>query len=325
MFRTKKLVSQCREFLKRLPYLLLPPETQRLDQLVPALVDVLTKESNEWVLKEAVRLIGMIGPLALPAIPSIVALIGKNPITRTEEEIRFRLDRKQPWVCGCATFEAMSALKRIAPRKAIEELGKLCNDSDPQVRFRVVLTLEKIGDPGDVVIPLLVEVLKDEEVKNRRAAVLALWKYPTLGENILDAVLSLTTDEDPLVRIRSDYLLVSKRSGYQRLYADTTLELLSVLMRNAEEKPPTVAYDAIHTVCMVGRDAAHLVDLILEALQTNIIVATPLYCAISGALQEIGTHYASLRKMIRASLRKMAAAGNKAAEHLYVDFCIIPS
>ena len=324
MIMTKHLVSQCRELLKTLPYSLLPPESNRLDQFVPALVEVLTNESNEEVLKEAVRLLGMVGPLALPAIPTVVALIAKNPISPTEEEIRLSLDRKQPWVCGWATREAMSALERISPRKAIEEMGKLCHDPDPQVRFRAVLTLEKIREPADEVIPRLVEVLRDGEVKNRREVVLALWRYPALGENILDALLSLTTDEDPLVRIRSDFLLFSKRSGYQRLYADTAFELSSLLLRTAEENPPT-AFDALQTVCMLGSDASHFVDLILDALQSNVTVTIHVSYAISSALHGIGSHYPLLRKMIRSSLRKMAAAGNKAAEHAYVFFCNVPS
>lgn len=324
MIMTKHLVSQCREFLKTLPYSLLPPESNRLDQLVPALIEVLTNESNEDVLKEAVRLLGMIGPLALPSIPTVVALIAKNPITPTEEEIRLSLDRNQPWVCGWATWEAMSALERISPRKAIEEMGKLCHDPDPQVRFRAVLTLEKIREPSDEVIPRLVEMLRDEEVKIRREVVLTLWRYPGLGENILDALLSLTTDEDPLVRIRSDFVLAGKRSGYQRLYTDTAFELVSLLLHTAVENPPT-AFDAIRTVCMLGSDASHFVDLILDALQSNVTVTIHVSYAISSALHGIGSHYPLLRKMIRSSLRKMAAAGNMAAEHAYVFFCNVPS
>jgi hypothetical protein len=310
---TTDLRSKCQDFLERQGYLLTSPETIGLDELVPPLIQILANVNDEHLLEEAVRYLGMIGRAAEPAIKPLVLLIARNPITPTVDEIQLNLSRNKPWMCGQATRAAMDAMRQICPEKAIEAIDMLCHDADPQVRFQAALALQAIGEPADRVIPRLVELSRDRESQIRRTAVLALWPYQSLGEETLYTLLARSTDPDLIVRVRVDYLLASKLSGYQRRYPDGIIDLANLLCSTVDVENDITAVDIIRTIPMMGNDATRFAKRIMDLLQSKVSVAIPAIAAISMALREIVHHYPSLRKLVLSSLRQIAVPGNQVA------------
>jgi hypothetical protein len=280
------------------------------EELVHSLLQILVKESNEALLEDAINHLGMIGPPAEPAILALANIIARNPITPTPDELRLNLDRNIPWGAGRAAFAAMEALKRISPKKAIEVIGVQCDDSDPQIRFRALLTLQVIAEPIERVVPRLVEFSRDPETKIRRAAILALWAYQNLDEAALNSLLPLTADLDSIVRLRTDYLLASKLSGYQRRYIDGINDLVNMLRPTTDAH---TAHDIIRTVSLMGSDAVNLVESIVELLRSKSPITTYSACAIVNILREIVCHHPSLAMMIRLYLNEIGVPDNEAA------------
>lgn len=309
--------GKCREFLaKHRPHALLPPAESGPTGWVSPLVKILYDETNEQILEQAARYLGMIGTAAVSAVDPLVTIIRRNPITPTRDEIELKLDRNLPWTISTATRAALDALRQISPGKGIRAISELCNDVDPQVRYRAALTLQTLCEPADHVVPLLMEFLHDPAPEIRRAAILALWQYATLDEATLDAALLRTMDKDLIVRLRADYLLAKKLSNYQRKYPNGASELFE-LIRSTEGPIPI---DATETVCMIGEDAGPLVEEIVGLLQPDTILQMPAVTAIAFFLGEIILRFPSLATQIHFSLEKIASPTNQSGR--FVKACL---
>jgi HEAT repeat protein len=95
--------------------------------------------------------------------------------------------------------QALWALNALSPeaRLLLPELKRAATDANAEVRLQTVGFMAKLGAP---VVPLLLEALRDKDVKVQRQAVAALQTIETDDEALLKAVAPLLKDEDATVR-----------------------------------------------------------------------------------------------------------------------------
>jgi hypothetical protein len=308
-----ELLSQCRDFLERCGYW--PPGSQAIttNELLRALMQVVARVSDEHALAEAARYLSFMGPAAEPAIQELVLLIARNPITPTAEEVELGLNRDGPWICGRAALAAMEAIKSISPENGVKALANLCLHPDPQVRFRAICALQTIGKPAQSIIPLLLNMLRDQVQAVRRSAVLALWSYSELPDESLDTILLLVQDSDPITRIRADYLLASRFSGYQRKLPDSVGDLASLLFNAVDIQDMDVMAEIIKTIPMIGADAQNLANAVISYINCKPSAPITAIAPIVVVLREIIFHCSWLKKDVMSALQKIARLGSQTA------------
>jgi len=253
------------------------------------------------------------GPAAEGAIQELVLLIARNPITPTAEEVELHLIRGGPWVCGRAALAAMEAIQSISPENGVKALANLCLHTDPQVRFRALRALQTIGKPAPCIIPFLLNLLHDPVEAIRRSAVLALWSYSELPHESRDTILLLVQDPDPITRIRADYLLASRFSGYQRKLPDSIEDLARLLLNAVDVQDIDVIAEIIRTIPMIGADAQDLAKAVISYIDCKPSAPIAAIAAIVAVLREIISHYSWLKKDVMSALQKIARVGNQTA------------
>ena len=105
-------------------------------------------------------------------------------------------------LCGCS---------KAPPTMAGSKWAAVLRDPDPKLRKKAVFTLGNIGPSDPVVLPALLEALKDANADVRCEAILALVKY---GPGAKDAIPVLTEVQ------------AKERDATARAYAAEALEKL---------------------------------------------------------------------------------------------------
>ena len=135
---------------------------------------------------EAARAFATLGPVASPAVPELLALLGDE-----KEDVR---------------AAAVSALARIGP-SAIAGLRQAVEDRADAIRLRVVAALGLSGDAAPETVAVLVRAVEDRAAKVRRAAIDALGRLGAGTPEVLATLRAAGNDPDPTTRTRAGVIL----------------------------------------------------------------------------------------------------------------------
>jgi len=130
----------------------------------------------------ACRAVGMLGPLAAPAVPALAELVGAE-------------NRR-------VAQTAMEALGEVGPAaaEAVPQLAVALTDRNPLVRLRAATTLGLIGERAGAAVPALAGGLGDESEQVVAACVEALGRIGPGAAEASPALASLAAHESELVR-----------------------------------------------------------------------------------------------------------------------------
>jgi len=205
---------------------------------VPALLETL--KSPEVVFLEPFVL-GTLGKIGADAVPDLKA-------TLTAKEYRQRRG-------------AAYALGLIGPpaADAVKPLGKMLQAPEADLRSLAARALGKIGKDAEETLPLLQELLADKEPGPRIQAAAAYWLIGGLPIGMPVLVQALK-DEDVKVREQACKALV-ELSGSKRVPPPTALQ--SALADSA----PSVRALAAEALGKIGNDATHLLPALRKAFK----------------------------------------------------------
>ena len=214
---------------------------------------------------------------------------------------------------------AEAALVQGAGR-SLPLLRQFLNRRDEDLQLKTLEIIRRIGPPA---IPLLVELLRHEEVSLRRSAVDALIDLAPHTERIQPALRRALGDEDSLVAgdaaralgalrsraspsVRALVKALSHEDPYVRIYAAEALASIGPkasaatrdLARAVGDPIPGVRWAACEALASIGPAAQSAVPQLIEALKDEF-----LYVRIfaAGALGSIGPKAQTAREALRAA------------------------
>lgn len=156
---------------------------------VPTLIRLVSHPS-ERVGSAASNTLGLLGPIAEPAIPALTSAV----IFHDSEVVR---------------DHAASALVRIG-RRALPQLLQLAEDEEEGVRWRAVRSLRELGIVKKEVTRVVEAGLSDQpRVQIEAIEALAQFSAPEISDNVFTTALELLQNSDRQIAIRAMRLLVS--------------------------------------------------------------------------------------------------------------------
>ena len=244
------------------------------DQAVPALIRVVNDPADEArVRREAVRLLGWIGPAAKAAVPTLLkTLDSTDPSMRqqvvdslgrigpvTKEVVPALLKALADEENG-VRYHAAEALGSIRPvdKAVIPSLIKAAKDGYPTVRKYAIRSLGKIDPTAKGVLPVLLAALKDPAGNVRRTAAEIVGRLAPAGKQAMPIFIDLLKDEDWKVRTAAAEALVSLGP------APKTAVL--PLAKATTDDSGSVAHAAAMALAKMGPAAGQAVPVLLGAL-----------------------------------------------------------
>lgn len=160
------------------------------------------------------RVLGMIAEVGPRAVPGLVEAL-KN-------------DRAAYWAC--------LALRDIGPdaKGAVPALVERLQDSRPEIRREVLLTLAAINEAAGVAVPQIVALLRDEET--RVAATYALGRIGGVPAEAKDAIRANTKSDDKMLGTISLWTLARLHPEDKQLYR----EAIECLVNRLKDEDPFV-------------------------------------------------------------------------------------
>lgn len=169
-------------------------------EAIPALVSNLKHGDND-VQREVIDALSLIGADAKP--PVIAALSGKEARERT---------------AAAMTLAGMGRSAQDSALAMIEQLGK---ETEVAVRISLLTALPKVGADPNLLVPRLIDALKDQNEAIRHAAVNGLLSFPAARAQIVESLTALLRDPNKEMSQRAAYVV--GRFGVAAASAVTTL------------------------------------------------------------------------------------------------------
>jgi HEAT repeat protein len=168
-------------------------------------------------LKSALKAVGILGRIAAPAVPEITAVLEEPGLTA----------------------EAAIALSYVGP-EAFEPLRAALGHSDPMVRREALRSIGKLKEraplEASVVLPVLVERMKDPDPTVRAVAATYLGIIHEGADRSVPALIAALSDADPEVRRASAAALGS--------FPDAAAIAIPALQKASADKHDDVAREA---------------------------------------------------------------------------------
>jgi HEAT repeat protein len=208
-----------------------------------------------------VRIFEVLGPIAKPAIPSLIKLFQKKqPYTFSTASCALHYigtDTIPPLIealtnsnervrAGAAT--ALGSFESQA-RDAAPALIQCLKDENPRVRSAAAMSLAHLGGDTNAVISALLPCLKDKDVCVREMAAISLGDIHQKPETVVPALLASIEKETDIVPI--NYLL----GGIAR-FGTNARPAIPVLVKIIESKRIMVADHALGALRKIDPDAA---------------------------------------------------------------------
>ena len=153
----------------------------------------------------------VLGPIAKPAIPSLIELLGSvNPEqggglaidaawalawigSDTALPLANALSHTNRWV----RYYAAVALEKLGrdSRLAVPALIKSLNDPDPEVRLCVVRTVGKVPQEPELVVPALMTRFSTADIEERKALIVALGNFGSGAKAAIPVLLKIIQTE----------------------------------------------------------------------------------------------------------------------------------
>ena len=155
-------------------------------EAIPALVSNLSHSDND-VQRETVDALALIGPETKPLV--IQSLAGKEPRERS---------------AAALTLAGMGRFAEDAAPAMFEQLGK---ETDSTVRISLLTSLSKVGADPKILVPRLVDALRDSNEAIRHAAINGLLASRTARKPIVESLTQLLRDQSKEMSQRAAYVL----------------------------------------------------------------------------------------------------------------------
>jgi HEAT repeat protein len=157
-------------------------------RLVPALIDVLNKDGDDYVRSTAVCILGKMGPEAREAIPVLVGILEKAP---------WQSSKLHEATVG--TLGKMGPVAKGAVRAMTTALVQALKTRDRKYRDMVIAALAQV-EPEAKAAPALIEALKDKDKTTRLQAIEALAIIGPEAERAVSALAKTLDDKDEAIR-----------------------------------------------------------------------------------------------------------------------------
>ncbi|MBI3892012.1 MAG: HEAT repeat domain-containing protein [Candidatus Wallbacteria bacterium] len=188
-------------------------------KILPALLDYLAAERDEFVVAETIRVIGLVG--------------GVEQIPILEQYLKHRDSRIRS--------NSAEALDHIGGKTVMQSILPLLEDDDNRVKATVAKLLSKHGEPR--VVAALTAMLRSVEVWMRESAIYALGYVPY--QEAVDLLLEALVDVNSDVRVKAIESL-------GRLHAGRATEYLHTISVGGDS---TVAQAASHALRVIRANA----------------------------------------------------------------------
>jgi HEAT repeat protein len=180
--------------------------------------------------KAALKAVGLLGPVATPALPEVAAQLPDPELT---EEAAVALSFIGREAYGPLRDAARSD-DPVVRREALRSLGKLRErapldsravvpllldglaDPDPGVRVVAATYLGIIHETGATVVPALIETLRDEHSEVRAAAAAALGSFGSEGITAIPALKKAAADKNEEVAREAGLAIVKLQSSSRK-------------------------------------------------------------------------------------------------------------
>jgi HEAT repeat protein len=151
---------------------------------------LLLKDENVLIRSRAASVLGSFGKSAQPAIPALIALF-KEEYSLPEPRVETRAQR------FTAVAPAAGNALRMMGELAVPDLILLLRDENVLIRSRAALVLGNIGIPAESAIPDIIPLLSDKDQQVQRMAFIALGG---IGESAIPVLTPLLKDRNELIR-----------------------------------------------------------------------------------------------------------------------------
>ena len=283
--------------------------------------------------------------LAIPALTQTTRSLPQPPQTKRSDQARnsaqvidwenrvmSRLMSNDPKVRAIAEAALVNGAGRSLPL-----LRRLLNRGDEDLDLRTFKIIQRIGPPA---IPLLVELLRHDEVSLRRSALNELIDLVPDTESIQPALRRSLRDEDVVVAgdaaralgalgpraspsVRALVQTLSHEDPYVRIYAAEALASIGPkasaatrdLARALGDPIPGVRWAAAEALGSIGPAAQSAVPQLIEALKDEFLYVR--ICA-AGALGSIGLKAPKAQTAVEA----LRAAANDPAMHYQAEWAL---
>jgi HEAT repeat protein len=134
---------------------------------------------------------------------------------------------------------------------------------DPTARNRAALRLGKLGSAAAAAVPVLIEMLGDEDWRVRGNAAKALAKITPTNAITMDRLLATLTDSDDCVRIETyEAIIYMLESGYNVSSSDI-LKVVPLVLDGL----PDVRSFSVRILCRLGTSAVPAIESLAIALR----------------------------------------------------------
>jgi HEAT repeat protein len=208
-----------------------------------------------------VRIFEVLGPIAKPAIPSLIKLFQKKrPYTFSTVSCALHYigtDAIPPLIEALTNYnehvrtDAATALGSFESqaRDAAPALIQCLKDENPRVRSAAAMSLARLGGDTNAVISAMLPCLKDKDVRVREMAAISLGDIHQKPETVVPALLASIEKETDIVPI--NYLL----GGIAR-FGTNARPAIPVLVKIIESKRIMVADHALGALRKIDPDVA---------------------------------------------------------------------
>jgi HEAT repeat protein len=186
---------------------------------IPPLIQALSGE-DAALRAGAAKALGGMGPTAKEAIPALASNL-KHPDNDVQREVVDALsligsDAKPPVI---AALTGQEARERMASAMTLAGMGRSAQDAAPAmleqlgretevpVRVSLLTALPKVGADPNLLVPRLIDALKDQNEAIRHAAVNGLLAFPSARKQIVESLTALLRDPNTEMSQRAAYVV----------------------------------------------------------------------------------------------------------------------
>lgn len=234
---------------------------------LPDLLKIIEKgESNANLAVNAIR---ELGPLAQPAIPKFQQLLQMESSSiyaamslvylQSEKSVIETLSNSDPLIRHNAILALGYGGTRV-DATAVDPIIKQLKEVDPSERYTVIWALGQIGKEGEKVIPVLNELLRDENEWTRKTSAESLGNFPSTQS--IPPLLRALSDSKASVRAAACYSLgmVSDRINDE----DLVKNMIISLIKSLKDTDDSVRNNAAWALGAIGPRAKDAVPALSE-------------------------------------------------------------
>ncbi|MCZ6676819.1 MAG: HEAT repeat domain-containing protein [Candidatus Poribacteria bacterium] len=305
------------------------------ERVVPAFIIALLTDKNAGIRQEAAEMLGAMGPNAKDAVPALIKALSDDesePLRLTAAEALGKMGRFAREAIPVFASILMNDSSQAVRIKAAETLGRIArvaeeaistlqlflNDENVKLRQTVVRMFGQIGQPTEVVVPLLIGKLLDVEEVVRREVVMAL---KAIGEPAIPYLVDTMNGEQKQSRFWAAMTL-----GEIGPPAKETVPVLIEALADAD-----VRTISAWSLGQIGPDAKEAVPALINQLNDGEFITQeataealgrigpPAVDAVPGLIQLLNDENLGVRNQASIALGRIGVPAKAAVPHLIIS------